>query len=740
MSNSTGRITAGVYCAVTFAVTYINLGSGIALETLSLADTPLLAVLALHALWGIVLLLSSTEYRRLSHGALRRLYFVPEVLAGLSLLFFVFSFIFALNANMDYVQRFVASGGALRLAVDTETERLLAWARLFPLVAADLGVYLFLRVGRYRAALVAANSHRSKQDVIVRPWAFLWVLVSAFLSAIAQPSFLHLDGFNVLGWFALVPLFVVLRSVRFGHGFFYLVLYGGVRTLLSSYWLGTFSLISLQIVVLIFVLYYVIFAPVSLGIYRLARAGRFLVFPLAFTLFEYLTSLGFLGYPWALTGHSQHRLIPIIQIASVTGVWGVSFLVLLVNSVFAEFFGALVDRQHLRRQRGALRRELRAVAVSAAVLGAVALAGTVSLAVGARDSGASRTVTVAKIQQSNDPRLSDYERTFETLQSLTATTLSQEPDLIIWSETAFVPNIRRWENDQSSRRLHRLVNRFLEYQDGLGHYLLTGNDDYEIVRDADGAELERLNYNAAVFFDDDGERLETYRKVRLVPFTEHFPYREQLPWIYDLLLEYDVTFWAQGGERTVFEHPLVRFSTPICYEDVFPNYVRSLVLAGSELIANISNDYWSLTEVQAKQHFVAGMFRSVENRRPVVRATASGLTGHIDPYGRIVATAPYFEEAALVSRVEIRENQPTTVYTRWGDFFPLVCAAALLLLCLIAPFVRRTEEEQPTVRPDSRRKAYRRRAAAPAAAERQENDSTESAGEPAARRRRRRNR
>ncbi len=707
MSNSTGRVTAGVYCAVSLAVAYINLGSTIALGTLSWADAPLLAVLALHVVWGVVLVLSSTEYRRLSQGALRRLYFMPELLGGLSLLLFLFSFIYAVNANMDYVQRFVQSGGALRIAIDTRTERLLAWARIFPLVAVDLAVYFFLRFGRFRAALVASNGGYFRRDVVIRPWALVWVLTSVLLSTIAQPSFVNLDGIGLLGWVALVPLFLVLRSVRFGHGFFYLVLYGVLSTLLSSYWLGTFSLVSLQIVVLIFLVYYLVFAPLTLGLYRFMRPVRVLVFPLAFTLFEYLRSIGFLGYPWALTGHSQYALVPLIQLASVTGVWGISFIVLLANSALAEFIGSVVDRQQIRRERRGVRRAFRALAVSAAVVATVLLAGTIALAVQSGGDRPYRTVRVAQVQQNNDPRLSTYEETFATLRELTAQTVAENPDLIIWSETAFVPNLRRWADDQSSRRLHTLVNRFLSYQEELGHWLLTGNDDYQIVRDDAGSELERLNFNAAVLFDDSGRRTQTYQKMKLVPFTEHFPYRDLFPWAYELLLQYEVTFWAKGDERTVFEHPLVRFSTPICYEDVFPNYVRGFVLEGAELLANISNDYWSLTEVQAKQHFVAGLFRSVENRRPVIRTTSSGLTGHIDAYGRVLATAPYFEETTLVSEVQLLEDQPLTLYTRWGDFFPLVVAGTLLVLLLfsIHPGPRGGEDEL-TERKRRSRRAY----------------------------------
>jgi len=294
-------------------------------------------------------------------------------------------------------------------------------------------------------------------------------------------------------------------------------------------------------------------------------------------------------------------------------------------------------------------------------------------------------VRIGLIQQNSDPRKHDYERTFDSLRRLSDLALREDPDMVVWSETAFVPNIRRWsEEDPRRYRLARLVRSFLEYQEQMDTYLVTGNDDYRRVLDAEGEEIERLNFNAAVFFGPEGERLETYHKIRLVPFTEHFPYEETLPWVYDLLLEFDVNFWEQGDEKTVFEHPRFGFSTPICFEDIFPNEVRGFVRNGAEVIVNISNDYWSLTPVQAKQHFIGSVFRTVENRRPMVRATASGLTAHIDRWGRIRATAPYYEEAYLIADVKIPADDVTTVYTRFGDWFPLASAAAVILMALLS--------------------------------------------------------
>ena len=165
-----------------------------------------------------------------------------------------------------------------------------------------------------------------------------------------------------------------------------------------------------------------------------------------------------------------------------------------------------------------------------------------------------------------------------------------------------------------------------------------------------------------------------------MPFTEYFPYRKTLPWIYEILLAFDVHFWEPGTEATVFRHPEFSFSTPICFEDVFPWLVRRFVRGGAEVIINLSNDYWSLTDAEAMQHAVHALFRAVENRRPLLRATASGLTMEADAWGRIGKRLPFYEEGILIARPVPGGGHPT-LYTRWGDWFPAAAgfAAAVML-------------------------------------------------------------
>ena len=152
-------------------------------------------------------------------------------------------------------------------------------------------------------------------------------------------------------------------------------------------------------------------------------------------------------------------------------------------------------------------------------------------------------------------------------------------------------------------------------------------------------------------------------------------------------MSFDAYLWEPGDRRVVFRHPKFSFSTPICFEDVFPDDVRRFVAEGAEVILNLSNDYWSLTETEGMQHAANAVFRAVENGRPLARAAASGLTCLVDPRGRIRARAPFYKESFLVVDVPLLAGR-TTLYTRWGDWFPAALGVCLVLL-LIGGLVRR---------------------------------------------------
>ncbi|HET6484983.1 MAG TPA: hypothetical protein VFH83_01105, partial [Spirochaetia bacterium] len=353
----------------------------------------------------------------------------PEILLALGVVLFLFAFIYATNANMSYVQRFMATHGNIHLAPDSTRERLAACIQYLPVLALDAFWYVYYRV-RYPALRrgTLASSRRAGT------WALGAAILSAALYAFAFPSILRTRGLPFLSYIALVPLLVSLEECSLGWGVFYGTCFGVLQTMIGSYWLGTFDLLSLQFVTVVTLLEYIPFLVVSLLALRWSRGLGFLVFPAAWTAFDWLRSQGFLGYPWGMPGASQYSVIPLIQIASFTGVWGVTFLVVLCNSVVAWYLGG--GRRFTRFPAPAI------VLAAAAVL-TLGWAGYGYLRARAAGS-APASVRLALIEQDSDPRKDNYDDTFRTLQDLTNRALAERPDLVVWSETAFVPNIRRW--------------------------------------------------------------------------------------------------------------------------------------------------------------------------------------------------------------------------------------------------------------------------------------------------------
>ncbi len=676
-----------------------------------------LFILVLYLIQGISLVLIYRWGLSRNLKGKRVLYFLfkyPELVFVVTLSFFIFSYIFASNANMDYVQRFIAMGGKLNLAIDSHVERAASALKFLPLLAVSLVVIIFYRI-RYPvlAGRIFSKSHGVKNGDIVKGLkvismlfslgAIFWTLLSVILFSFSFPSFVNPDGYPILAWVSLVPLFLVIEFSRFERAVFYGTTFGVLQAMLTNYWLGTFSLVSLQFVATFFVLYYVIFMVVGIRLYNLFSEFHrlsFIVFPVGWVIFDYLRTLGFLGYPWGIIGVTQYRFIPLIQIASVTGIWGIDFIVIFFNSLVAN--GTVWYFSH-PRDRGWFRYGVALFILlfaSSLVFGSLRVSvinrtyNRLSTINKARNVGSfegndiagdrENLVRLALIQQNTDPRKNDYDDTFSILKRLTNMAMRYNPDMVVWSETAFVPNIRRWSREDPKKyELARLVREFLRYQRSLGVWLLTGNDDYSLSRDSDGKEL-RFDYNASVLFSPEGRRVKTYYKIKLVPFTEYFPYKKQLPGIYNLLLSFDVYLWEPGKERVVFHHPKFSFSTPICFEDAFPDEVIPFVRAGADVILNLSNDYWSLTPIEAKQHFINAIFRAVENKRPLVRATASGITGYVDVAGRVIKTLPPYREDFLIVDLPLinKGERDFTFYTRFGDWFPQVLVVLLLFAAI----------------------------------------------------------
>ena len=514
------------------------------------------------------------------------------------------------------------------------------------------------------------------------------VIVASILFAASNPNILFENGLPLLAWIAYVPVFWMLRRTGFLASVLWGAFYGYAAYGLFNYWLSVFHPLAGLIVGSIYLVYMAALFPLlRLAVIVFPKRGYLLQF-LLFMAYEYLRTLGFLGYSYGITGYSQWNILPIIQIAAVTGVWGVSALVVFPSAWLA---AALSEYDPADKLYNCLKTFFRRERVSSLIWLTLLAASLIYGFTSRVDYSDAPTFKAALIQHNTDPwqpshspnPLEEYRRDFHILRDLSDQALAahQDIDLVVWSETAFVPRIWWHTVIRDSRAYAILVRELIEYLEGNEVPFITGNDDgrRDPIINPNPMENNQVNYNAAILFER-GEITEIYRKLHLVPFTEHFPYQDRFPGIHEALINADTHFWIQGTEPTVFNLNGVRFSTPICFEDTFGYLGRKFVRNGAELFVNLSNDAWSQSLSAQMQHLSMAVFRTVENRRSMVRSTASGQTCAIDPNGRILTMAEPFTEAWLVAEVPIVTK--TTIYTLYGDYLGIVFSFLAIIFLL----------------------------------------------------------
>jgi len=517
----------------------------------------------------------------------------------------------------------------------------------------------------------------------------LLLCASVLLFALPQPNLLSLKGFPLIAYIAFIPLFILIRRISFKASFLWGAFYGLFCYCVFTYWLGVFHPLALYVIGTLYFIYLLLAVPVlKLSDMLFPRYG-FIVQWMVWVGYEYLKTLGFNGYSYGVIGYSQWSWPVIIQIASIFGVWGVSALVTFPSAWIAGAFKTGCT--------GPVRTWLSGFPAFAkkhmisGLLWCVALIATIIFGlVSPLDYSSSPKVSVALIQPNSDPWMGGievYERDFNTLQRLSNEALSAHPEvkLVVWPETGFVPRIDWHYRYREDPRSFELVSRLLQYVNTAPVPFVLGNDDAVKGRTEDGT-WDQLDYNAVLLFKPGVNVLppdpERYRKMHLVPFTEHFPYRKIFPWVYDLLVKTDTHFWETGTDPVVFSSGGLEFSTPICFEDTFGDISRRFVNNGAHAIVNLTNDAWAKSVPCQYQHLSMAVFRTVENRVPLVRSTASGQTCIVDPNGKVLGMAQPFTETYLIGEIPVLSGNTKTLYDVWGDLWGIlfVAGAALILI------------------------------------------------------------
>lgn len=494
----------------------------------------------------------------------------------------------------------------------------------------------------------------------------LFVLIlSAFLFALSFPNFISLFGFFPIAYFCLIPVFIIIHRASWLKISFYGFIFGFASYALFSYWLYYYHPLAFLIIPILFGLYFFVLFPLFKLVDTAFPDYGYILATIIWCAYEYLRTTGFLGLPYGIIAYTQYPFLPLIRISSITGVWGIVLIV-----VFPSIFLAYGLKDGITNLKPFIKKNTKAIAVYATVFLLIivyGIFGTVDLKESKRDW------KVALIQQNIDPwqgGYANYEKTLDILIRLSKEALKYNPEIVIWSETSFVPAIDYHTRYRENPEAREIVNRLIDFLDTQTVPYVIGNDDG--VKINAGTPLEtRLDYNASILYKDK-RIVDTYRKMRLVPFTESFPYKETFSRMHNFLIENKSTFWEKGSAYTIYETDGVKFCTPICFEDTFGYLNSRFVDKGVEVIVNMTNDGWSKSVVCEVQHMTMAVFRAVENKRSVVRSSNSGITCIIDPNGRIKKQLLPFTEGFLIADVPVYTKEKT-FYTAHRDWLAVLC-------------------------------------------------------------------
>ncbi len=493
-----------------------------------------------------------------------------------------------------------------------------------------------------------------------------------------------------------MPVFFALTLIRTRkHALMLGAFFGIATTCLAYFWLSRFQDYSAwalgSVCIGYAVEYSLVFLALRFIIDNTPYEKQGLPLAIAWTAYEYLKSIGFLGFPWTLLAQSVHGALPIIQLARITGVWGVSFILAICNGlVYSSLYHAINKRKKEHYIQG--KKIIKQWAAFGLSLAAVLTYGMYSIS-SSKNRPIKKHIPMLLVQQNIDSwEFQDTDGIVKNLENIieqtqnSIETADKKPELIVWSETSlkkpYQPGVSESWDELYATRPSSLP--FREFLKRYNTPLLSGSAQFDEVDDS-------LAYNSAILIHPDGSLLDKYAKYQLVPFAELIPFYEYKPvrtfmnnvinvyGTWSRVKSFAPLAWSNydGQGNTLY------IGTPICFEDSFPYITRAMTNNGADVLINITNVSWSSSKSAQVQQLAAAKFRSIETGLPLVRSTNSGVTSIVDPWGRMGKSLPMFTEATLQVDVPMYEKRKTP-YLVIGDSFAylMVAAAAYIILSI----------------------------------------------------------
>jgi apolipoprotein N-acyltransferase len=399
--------------------------------------------------------------------------------------------------------------------------------------------------------------------------------------------------------------------------------------------------------------------------------------PLIWVALEYIRSFIFSGFPWELLGYSQYNRLQLIQISDILGVYGLSALIAFVNGAV---FITLLYFVKRRWQQTDIPKKLAAGSMMAVIL-TVALTWSYGhwrlKAIDSLITAAPKT-RISVIQGNIDQAVkwdpAFQLETIEKYNQLSASVSKQQPDLIVWPESA-TPFYFLYDVAPSKMVIEGIRQSGTDYLIGSPSFLRTDG----VVQ----------YYNSAYLIIPEKKTMGKYDKTHLVPFGEYVPFKEWLPFLGKIVAQ--VGDFRAGKVGNTLPWRQEQLGVQICYEIIFPGLSRAMAKNDASILINITNDAWFGKTSGPYQHFSMTVFRAVENRRSLARSANTGISGFIDPAGRILASTDLLQDAVATQMVPMLKER--SIYTQIGDLFARVCLALVLLIMLVEIVRRKTRNK-----------------------------------------------
>lgn len=469
-----------------------------------------------------------------------------------------------------------------------------------------------------------------------------------------------------ISWFALIPFLVSLKDTSPGKGFMLGIVWGLSHFISLIYWIvwvvgyygGLGTLVAIWPMILLCSYLSVfpgIFGALAGPLFR--RPYPAVSISAIWVSLEYARANILTGFPWCLVGYSQESYLSLIQIADVTGVYGISFLVLMANLSLTGFLAR-------GEGTGILVQSMEASLTAILIFSAMAY-GHERLSFFQSSTGTSRVMKVALIQGNIDQSVKwekSYQlSTIEKYISLSDRAMANKPELIVWPETA-VPFFLQDESELSQKVISAV-------RIG-GAFLVTGSPAYR--RSEKG-----LSYlNRAYLVKPEQGLSDYYDKVHLVPFGEYVPLKSVLSFVNRLVPA--AGDFESGASLSLLDLKGLKAGTIICFEAIFPDISRKLTNNGAEILINLTNDAWFGKTSAPFQHAAMARFRAIENRVPLLRAANTGFSMIVGPTGGIIAGGNIFTEEIIEGEVAIG-SYGRSFYTRFGDIFIFILLTFAIL-------------------------------------------------------------